>query len=311
LFSGVGLDRYGDYFREYVAYDQLVQGQVSDNAHSIYFQLLATGGLVTIIPYILLFLTVTYLGFRSLLNADGRQKILVAGVFGIWLGSLILNLVTIDNLGVGVWMWIAGGALVGISSDKNRTSPSITSKLPSVKNTSTVKFPTEVIIAASLVVFCLVLLVPKLGNSSNLYTLKQAAVTPNQNEVLKEIVISSEKINKDTQYLIQLANLALTKNGVPEAKEIIKKVNDIDSRSYFGNYFSAVIFEAEGNFQKAIEYRIKVRLLDPWNNVNLIALMKDYLAVGDRAEALKIQLHLKKYFPESQSYLDASALLVG
>jgi tetratricopeptide (TPR) repeat protein len=168
-----------------------------------------------------------------------------------------------------------------------------------------------VIIAASLVVFCLVLLVPKLGNSSNLYTLKQAAVTPNQNEVLKEIVISSEKINKDTQYLIQLANLALTKNGVPEAKEIIKKVNDIDSRSYFGNYFSAVIFEAEGNFQKAIEYRIKVRLLDPWNNVNLIALMKDYLAVGDRAEALKIQLHLEKYFPESQSYLDASALLVG
>jgi O-antigen ligase len=49
---GVGIDRFGEYYREYAVQNQVVQGQITDNAHSIYLQLLSTGGLILFIPYL-------------------------------------------------------------------------------------------------------------------------------------------------------------------------------------------------------------------------------------------------------------------
>jgi O-antigen ligase len=48
---GVGIDRFGEYYRQYAVQNQVVQGQITDNAHSVYMQLLATGGLILFIPY--------------------------------------------------------------------------------------------------------------------------------------------------------------------------------------------------------------------------------------------------------------------
>ncbi len=33
---GVGIDRFGEYYREYAVQNQVVQGQITDNAHSVY-----------------------------------------------------------------------------------------------------------------------------------------------------------------------------------------------------------------------------------------------------------------------------------
>jgi len=43
----------------------------------------------------------------------------------------------------------------------------------------------------------------------------------------------------------------------------------------------------------------------------MIQLIKNYLAVGNRAEAEAIAARIKKNYPGSQSDIDASALLVG
>jgi outer membrane protein assembly factor BamD (BamD/ComL family) len=51
--------------------------------------------------------------------------------------------------------------------------------------------------------------------------------------------------------------------------------------------------------------------LDPWNNVSLIELVKDYLAVGNKDSAASIVALIKKNYPGSQADIDASALLVG
>ena len=123
-FSGVGIDRFGEYYRQYAAQNQVVQGQITDNAHSVYLQLLATGGLVLFIPYVLLVLFVTFLGLKSVIKLQGKDKLKVSAVFGIWLGTITVNVVTIDNLGVGVWFWITGGVLVTISSTHSQNESS-------------------------------------------------------------------------------------------------------------------------------------------------------------------------------------------
>jgi hypothetical protein len=89
------------------------------------------------------------------------------------------------------------------------------------------------------------------------------------------------------------------------------QINKVDPRSYYGNYFGAVVSEALNKRSEAIKYRERLKELDPWNNVNLIELIKNYLSVGNKASAQEIATLIKQNYPGSQSDLDASALLVG
>ena len=114
----------------------------------------------------------------------------------------------------------------------------------------------------------------------------------------------------DPQYLIQLSNLALQQNSSDSALEIIERVNQIDPRSYYGNLFPALTYEALEKRNLAIPYRERLMKLDPWNNTSLIELAKNYLAVGDKASAASIVAIIKKNYPGSQADADASALLV-
>ena len=64
---------------------------------------------------------ITFVGLKSLIKLQGEDKFKVGAVFGIWLGTVAINVVTVDNLGVGVWFWITGGVLVAVSTSHRRS----------------------------------------------------------------------------------------------------------------------------------------------------------------------------------------------
>jgi len=315
---GVGIDRFGEYYREYAVQNQIVQGQITDNAHSIYLQLLATGGLILFIPYVLLVLFITFIGLKSLIKSQGNDKFKVGGIFGIWLATIAVNIVTVDNLGVGVWFWITGGLLVAVSANQIQRSDIDQSKSEKVfkgKSTKSMNsesaFPVTYLASLILVILFLVLLVPALGKSSTLYNFRANASSYTTQTYVQALVSGSKSASNDPQYLIQLANLAFTQNAVNEAFVMIDQINKIDSRSYYGNYFAAYAFEALNKRSEAIKYRERLKELDPWNNASLIELIKNYLSLGDKASAAEIAALIKQNYPGSQSDIDASALLVG
>ena len=315
---GVGIDRFGEYYRQYAVQNQVVQGQITDNAHSVYLQLLATGGLILFVPYILLVLFITFIGFKSLIKFQGEDKLIVGGLFGIWLGTIVVNGVTIDNLGVGVWLWITGGVLIAasVSSGEKESSAlkvgekSTKGKVKKSANTESI-FPVTYLVSFIASILVLVLLVPALGKSSTLYNFRNNAPSYTTQTYLAAVVTESKGSGNDPQYLIQLANLAIKQNAANEALVMTNQINKVDSRSYYGNYFGAVISEALNERSEAIRYRERLKELDPWNNVNLIELIKNYLSVGDKASAEDIVALIKRNYPGSQSDIDASALLVG
>jgi len=317
-FSGVGIDRFGEYYREYAVQNQVVQGQITDNAHSVYLQLLATGGLALFIPYVLLVLFITFLGLKSVIKFQGRDKLKVGTVFGIWLGTVMVNIVTIDNLGVGVWFWITGGVLVAITStnyENEGSSQSQKDKASKGKLTKSVNsesiFPVTYVTGFIFAILALVTTLPALGKSSALYNFKSNASSYTTQTYVPALVSASKGASNDPQYLIQLANLTLTQNASNEAFAMIDQINKVDSRSYYGNYFAAFALEALNRRSEAIKYRERLKELDPWNNASLIELIKDYLSAGNRVSAAEIAALIKRNYPGSQSDIDASALLVG
>jgi len=315
---GVGVDRFGEYYRQYASQIQVAQGQSTDNAHSVYLQLLATGGLVLFIPYILLVLFITFIGFKALIRYQGEDKFRVGAAFGIWLGTIAVNVVTVDNLGVGVWFWITGGVLVAISSSSVQSEvggQGNKEKITKAKSTKTripeTVLPVTYVVSFVLVILVLVITVPTLGKSSTLYNFKNNVNSYTTETYVPALVAKASTASNDPQFLIQLANLALIQNAANEAFVMIDQINKVDSRSYYGNYFAAFALEALNKRSEAIMYRERLKELDPWNNASLIELIKDYLSVGDKASALEIAALIKRNYPASQSDIDASALLVG
>jgi hypothetical protein len=315
---GVGIDRFGEYYRQYAVQNQVVQGQITDNAHSIYMHLLATGGLILFIPYLLLILFITFVGLKSLIKFQGEDKFKVGALFAIWLGTVALNVVTVDNLGVGVWFWITGGVLIAVSSTstqsdvdgQDKKEKTIKGKSGKPVNTESL-FPVTYVASFMFVILILVILVPALGKSSMLYNFKNNAGSYTTQTYVPALVSESEGAGNDPQHLIQLANLAFTQNAINEAFVMIDQINKIDSRSYYGNYFAAFALEALNKRSEAIKYRERLNELDPWNNASLIELIKDYLSVGNKASAVEVAALIKRNYPGSQSDIDASALLVG
>jgi O-antigen ligase len=315
---GVGIDRFGEYYRQYAVQNQVVQGQITDNAHSVYLQILATGGLSLFVPYILLVLFITLTGFKALTMSQDEKKLIVGAVFGIWLGTIAINIVTIDNLGVGVWFWITGGAMMAISANsveskiESQNKKDKATKVRSNKSTNSESlFPITYVTSFIFVIIVLVALVPALGKSSTLYNFRNNASSFTIQTYVPALVEESKSASNDPQYLIQLANLAFSQNATNEAFLMIDQINKLDKRSYYGNYFAAFAFEALNKRSEAIKYRERLKELDPWNNTSLIELIKDYLSVGNKSSAQEIAALIKQNYPGSQSDIDASVLLVG
>ena len=165
--------------------------------------------------------------------------------------------------------------------------------------------------AAVSAILVLATLVPSLNKSSTLYNLKSSMGGFASEEYVSNLMKEFEANKNDPQYLIQLSDLALQQSSSDSALEIIERVNQIDPRSYYGNLSPALTYEALEKRNLAIAYRERLMTLDPWNNVNLIELIKNYLSVGNKASAQEIATLIKRNYPGSQSDIDASALLVG
>ena len=308
---GVGTDRFGEFYREYAVQNQAVQGQVTDNAHSVYLQLLATGGLVTFVPYILLVTFVTYIGVSSLIKANNQEKFIISGILGIWLATIAINLVTVDSLGVSVWFWITAGILIStpnyILDFKSDTNIKIKNKPKTIDD----EFPIGYLSVAILSISALIILVPQMNKSENLFELKKTIPGLSSQEYVGKVLDSFDPAETNPQFLIQLSDLAFRQGAIVDGLKMIDRVNEIDHRSYYGNYFAAMVYESTERKSQAIKYRERLVTLDPWNNASLLELIKDYLAVGNKDSASSIAALIRKNYPGSQSDIEASALLVG
>jgi tetratricopeptide (TPR) repeat protein len=237
----------------------------------------------------------------------------VGGIFGIWVSILVINFGAIDNIGVGIWFWITGGLLLSVSQEVQVHEEVLKVKISKEKKSSQSKdvFPINQVMAFVAGLLALILLVPEMNKSSMLLNLKRSPIsyTAQSNELT--LVSESNKSQNDPQYLIQLSNLAFSLNKPDVALSISNKVINVDPRSFYGNYSTALIYEASGSWSEAIKYRERLVTLDPWNNSNLIELMKNYLKIGSIDSAKAIAVLIRKNYPGSQSDIDAAALLVG
>ncbi len=112
---GVGLDSYGDWYRELrgeVATLRTGPDRITNTAHNIYLDISASGGFPLLLAYgLMLFLALraSIIFMRRSKQFDGY----FAALFSAWIAYLIQAAVSINQIGVGIWGWLFTGALIG------------------------------------------------------------------------------------------------------------------------------------------------------------------------------------------------------
>lgn len=118
LLSGVGVDAYGDSYRENRPLELIRQTTldlVTNNAHNVFIQVFATLGLLGLVAVLIPFLLGTYRASKVLWSSDNKTEVSIVILFiSLWSMALI----SIDNIAVAIWNWIFLGATLGIKSQE-------------------------------------------------------------------------------------------------------------------------------------------------------------------------------------------------
>lgn len=118
-FTGVGLNSYGDWYRYARDADALITpgAVVTTNvAHNVYIDFASGGGFPLLLAFTLLFGASFYYSIRAMAKLHKFDGLFVSSL-GVWIVYLITAFFSIDQLGLAIWGWVVGGALIGISKN--------------------------------------------------------------------------------------------------------------------------------------------------------------------------------------------------
>jgi O-antigen ligase len=112
---GLGIDSYGAYYRTYRDESATLLPGVdvtTDAAHNVVIDVFAGTGIIGVLAYLVMNLVVFYYAY-SHLKVNRKFDPTLLSLFIPWLGYQIQSIISINQLGLAVWGWVLGGAIVG------------------------------------------------------------------------------------------------------------------------------------------------------------------------------------------------------
>lgn len=291
---GVGLDRYGAYFRQYRdATQSLRRGPefVSNAAHNIPIQTAATAGIFVLTALLTLIFFIFCRGVVALKNTEGSDQILVAVIFAMWLAYQAQSLISIDNLAVAIWGYILGGAVVGISL---RTQNILVLK----KNASVI----QPFISGLLAMFAFIVSILFLGAESSMHELSAQPNPKTQADVASYEQMAKKPLGfifQEPSFKRIIANDFAYVSNFPAAIIQLKEIIANDPLNSDAQNLLARIYEYQRNWSDASLIRKTISYFDPYNQVNLLQLGIDYKNQGDIVSARAVIPLINSFAPHS------------
>jgi O-antigen ligase len=285
---GVGMDRYGAYFKEYreVGYPLAYGFDItSSNAHNTFIQFFATGGLFLGASYLVLNGFILWRGITGIRKFTGNNRLLITGMLVAWIAFHSQSLISIDNIGVSIWGWVLGGSIIGLSVSNPESELQDQKQSLGKKNDINLKR----IVTSSSFTILIVILVSFLYRGE-VNTFKANVRLDTQDQVVRESFrqLQIDAINtplNDPNYSLNRA-IALVQAGfIDEGIKIAISIHARDPRNMDALNGLAILSENLNKKTDALDYRLKMAEIDPWNAVNYLAIGKIYKEQGNLIES--------------------------
>jgi O-antigen ligase len=277
ILTGVGLDRYGAYFKQYrePTYSLKYGFDItSSNAHNVPIQLFATGGLFLGLSYLAITLIVTKVAISNIGKSEDKQQLFLVTIFAGWLTYQAQSIISIDNIGISVWGWILAGMILGLS--KQIGDPK--SRKQSLPKIQPIKLA-QPILSGLFTVLAVILISALYKGESSMYQTR-GVFNPNdensRNLVLQNATKTVQLNLTEPAYKIASANYLAASGFSEKALEILYEQIEADPRNLDALNSIAEINERSGNIGQAIKARESIVEFDPYNTRNLLQLGREY-----------------------------------
>lgn len=307
---GVGMDHYGYYFKQYreSKYPILYGFDLtSTNAHNVYLQFFATSGVIAGVSYVLFNFYVLNAGLKSIKISSGTARSFHLNIFALWIASQLQSLVSIDFIGVAIFTWFFAGIILSFHLKRNIN---MSSRMRHGKSSATK------VIYQFLTVTPVLIMSLLLARVESNYLVLRNGFNPSNTSSKENYLRFAKSTLKlpllDPTYKVAIANSLLDYQDFETGSKILEGAAERNPRDLSALWGLALYQEITGNPEKAIEIRLRIENLDPWNAKNYLRLMNDYLNSGKKAEAnavfLRIESFAKDTF-EGQQARDLSSKL--
>lgn len=314
IWFGVGLDRYGAYFREYRDVAQVLRRgpNVGTNAaHNVFIQLGSTGGIFVFIAYLVLVGFIFWRGVIGLRQSVGTKQILFATFFAAWLTYLAQAIISIDNIGVAIWGWVLGGAVVGLSYNREDPEKTKSGKTMVTKplGMSGLGLGLSSIYTVVAIVFSSLFFTAEYAQHQvGKYVLPTNA---SEQSVYETFVVKSLQTKPiEPRFRFMAARFFFEAGMNEKAVEQLKLSIENDPREFESRDTLAMYYEQVNRQELALPLREYIVTIDPYNVINLLALGRDLKATGDVSGAREIVDRIAAIAPESEELKSAKSDLL-
>ena len=302
--TGIGVDRYGSYFKEFreVAYPLKYGYEItSSNAHNTIIQLFSTAGIFVGLSYLAILGFVLFLGLKLVKNTKNDEQKIALALLTSWIGFQAQSLISIDNIGISVWGWLLGGAVLGLAFNSNQSETIDSAK--SIKSK-------QVTINLFQPILAVLLLIPIVIVSSYLYRAEkdtymvQAFAFSNTQEGKSALIQYFDDLTKnplsDPYYKFKSALLLYEAGFSEQSYSELNKLIDSDPRNIY--YLNAIGYLASQrqDLELAIKSLSRIAEVDPWNAVNYNQLGTLYLQMGNKEQAKNVFQKIIDFAPNTE-----------
>jgi O-antigen ligase len=258
-FTGVGLDSYGNWYRMYRRPSAMVlpgPSVVSDSAHNVFIDFFASGGFPLLIAYILIQVLVILAILRIIKSFSGF-KVTPVALIASWLGYTSQSVISINQIGLALWGWVLGGAIIGYSMLGGQPSQDQPKSTKRVKVVDTSRSEAAVSLAAitGLVVGFLIAFPPVRSDMAWRSALKVG------NAGAVEAAMSMWPHNERT---LNAGIVLFANNKLPEKALEWARIDVKENNENFVSWFTLYQLQGVSDSEKSKIYK-KLHQLDPLN----------------------------------------------
>jgi len=262
LFAGVGFDSLGDWYRRTRSPQALITPGIdvtTNSAHNVFIDMFAFGGLPLFLSYLALTALTFYSIVKRFLSYKEFDPIFVS-LSVAWIGYQAQSVISINQLGLAVWGFLLGGALIGYvhrDLEKNALQNSQPQRKKSKQPASTILGPG--LIAGVGVVVGGLISVPPLSADMNI---RSAQITRSGEKI--ELALQPSYLHPQNTNMYLNSIISFEQAGLNEtALKITKRALEFNPDSF--ETWKVLYFLKSSTAEDKVEAEKNMKRLDPLN----------------------------------------------
>jgi len=131
-FTGVGFDTYGDWYRRARSESAMIlpgPTVVTNAAHNVFIDVLASGGFIFFAAYLVIFV-IALISFLKVTLRNRSYDALFVALATAWICYNVQALISINQIGLAVWGWLLSGTVIAFEYS---TREAVLSETPAAK----------------------------------------------------------------------------------------------------------------------------------------------------------------------------------